>query len=239
MNLAALRQQIRALQQGGKAHGVLPFEVAEIDAGLPGGGLALGALHDIGGTGPAAEDGAVAAAFIAGILARLQPQRPVLWCLEHADLYPWGLALSGLSPARLILAQAVSDRDILWAIEEGLRCQVLAAVVGETQTLPVLASRRLQLAAETSGVTAFVLHRHAALAPTSAAATRWRVSALPGSARPGEPGVGQPRWRLELLRCRGGVPASWDVEASDATGHVSLSAALADRTLPQPQRALG
>lgn len=238
MNLTALQQRTPTLPQSGKTQGGLAFGVSAIDGALPG-GLALGALHDIGGAGAAAEDGAVAAAFIAGILARLRPERPILWCLERTDLYAWGLARAGLSPGRLILAQAKSDRDILWAMEEGLRCRALAAVVGETQTLPVLASRRLQLAAESSGVTAFVLHRQAALSPTSAAASRWRVGALPALPQLGEPGLGRPRWRLELLRCRGGMPACWDVEVSDATGHISLSAPLGDRVLSQPQRALG
>ena len=35
------------------------------------------------------------------------------------------------------------------------------------------------------------------------------------------PGIGRPRWRVELLRVRGGMPGSWDVEVADATGHVS------------------
>src|SRR6266850_283807 len=63
----------------------------------------------------------------------------------------------------------------------------------------------------------------------NAAVTRWRIAALPSQPPQGEPGVGRPRWRVELLRCRGGAPACWEVEGADATGHVSLAAALADR----------
>jgi protein ImuA len=237
--IKALQQQMVALASNGKKCSTLPFGVAAMDASLPGGGVALGALHEIHGAGTEAESGAVAAAFLAGILARLQPERPVLWCLEQADLYMPGLALYGLAPERLILAQAVRDQDILWAMEEGLRCRALAAVIGEVKALPALASRRLQLAAETSGVTGFVLPRRPGGAATSAAVTRWRIAALPGSLAPGEPGVGRPLWRVDLWRCRGGIPRSWTVEAPDATGHVTLSAALADRVLPQPQRAIG
>jgi protein ImuA len=147
--------------------------------------------------------------------------------------------MQGLDPARLVLVTAPRDDEILWALEEGLRAGPaagLTAVVGELGRLPMVAGRRLQLAAERSGVTALVLKRwrNAAEAAAerdrpSAALTRWRVSALPSAAIAGEPGIGLPRWRVALLRVRGGVPGAWDVETADATGHVSLSAELADR----------
>jgi protein ImuA len=119
-------------------------------------------------------------------------------------------------------------------------------VVGEIGHLPMVAGRRLQLAAERSGVTALILRRwrNAAEAAAerdrpSAALTRWRVAALPSADIADEPGIAhgsspwaegpRPRWRVELRRARGGVPGIWDVEVADATGHVSLSAELADR----------
>ncbi len=236
--LAALRRQLAALESGGKAAPVLPFGIAAMDGGLPWGGLPLGALHEVGGIAAEAEDGAIATAFLASILARLSPGRPVLWCCSRADLHAPGLARHGLQPKRLILARAPNDREILWAMEEGLRSPALAAVVGEVATLSVAASRRLQLAAETSGVTGFALRRGNAAAAASAAVTRWRIAALPGLSGSGEPGLGRPLWRVELLRCRGGVPASWQMEACDAAGFVTLSAALADRP-PHKLRAAG
>src|SRR6266704_5309016 len=68
--LLALRDQIRHIEQPAR-HGVLPFGVAALDCALPGGGLALGAVHEILGQGGDEEDGAAAAGFAAGILARL------------------------------------------------------------------------------------------------------------------------------------------------------------------------
>lgn len=235
--LAALRRQVEALERGGRtALPVLPFGVAAIDGTLPGGGLALGALHELSGSGPDEEDGAVETAFLAGILARLGAGRPVLWCHTAGDLHAPGLAACGLAPGRLILVRVRNDQELLWALEEGLKTPSLAAVVGELALVPAAASRRLQLAAEKTGVTAFALRRwrtaEAAAAQRAAplaATTRWRVGALASHSAPGLPGVGVPRWRLDLLRCRGGVPASWEVEACDATGHVALSAELADR----------
>jgi protein ImuA len=162
----------------------------------------------------------------------------VLWCLPRPDLHGPGLAAHGLDPGRVVMVSAPRDAEILWAMEEGLRAPGIAAVVGEVGGLPAVASRRLQLAAERSGITAFLLRRwrdggQAARerALPNAATTRWRIAALPSGPLRNEPGVGRPRWRVELLRCRGGEPACWEVEVADATGHVSLAAALADRPI--------
>jgi error-prone DNA polymerase len=58
----------------------------------------------------------------------------------------------------------------------------------------------------------------------------------PASGRGENNWIGSPCWRVELLRCRGGVPALWEVEVADASGHVSVSAGLADRPAPPLQR---
>ncbi len=268
--LTGLRERVRRIERPtATAHGVVSSGVAAIDRALPGGGLARGALHEILGTGGDEEDGGLAAAFAAGILTRLTAARHgiVLWCLPRPDLYGPGLAAHGLDPARLVLVQARRNAELLWAMEEGLRASGVTAVVGEVGALDAVASRRLQLAAEHSGATALVLRRwqsgEAAQRERNrpnAAATRWRIAALPSqpgplfsSARNGQPGpvpspvrrggsgwgtgIGQPRWRVELLRCRGGAPACWVVEVIDATGSLSLAAQLADR--PEARLAAG
>jgi protein ImuA len=237
--LPELRERIRQIERPAvTAHGFLPFGVAAIDRSLPGGGLARGALHEILGVGGDEEDGAVAAAFATGVLGRLVMARDglVLWCLPRPDLYGPGLAVHGLDPGRLVLVRVSRDAEILWAMEEGLHSPGIVAVVGEVGALPAVASRRLQLAAERSGATAFLLRRwreggRAARerALPNAAMTRWRIAALPSRPVRDEPGVGHPRWRIELLRCRGGEPGCWEMEVPDATDHVSLAAALADR----------
>jgi len=218
-------------------HGVLPFGLAAIDRALPGGGLARGALHELHGAGADEEDAAAAAGFAAGIAGRLGPGL-VLWCLKRGDLYGPGLAEHGLDPAQIVTVRAARDDDILWALEEGLRAPGVAAVIAEVARLPMVAGRRLQLAAERSGVTALLLRRWhtgdeaaSERERPSAALTRWRVAAIPSalSGLDGEPGIGTPRWRVELLRCRGGETAAWSLEVADATGLVSLSAELADR----------
>ena len=56
----------------GRAHrATLPFGVPALDRHLPGGGLALGAVHEMAEGGPAGEFAGAATLFVAGIAARL------------------------------------------------------------------------------------------------------------------------------------------------------------------------
>lgn len=243
--LQDLRTQIARIERGATASPgkVLPFGLPAIDAALPGGGLPLAALHEATGSGADVEHGAAAALLIGGILARLPG--PVLWVIATPDLFAPGLASVGLHPDRVIFAEA--GKQVLAVMEEGLRHPGLAAVVGEVSgPFGLVASRRLQLAAEQSGVLAFVLrrsrrHDDPALAAPSAAMTRWRVAALPSPpadpAAPDTPGLGRARWQLDLLRCRGGEPGSWIVEACDAQGGLGLPAALGDGPAAETGRA--
>jgi len=227
--LDALRARIRALERpSARATGVLPFGVAEIDHALPEGGLALGALHEIAGGGMDEVTAAAATRFTAGILARLTG--PVIWCATAGDLFPPGLAGAGLAPARVLHAAAPDEKTTLLVMEEALRHPGLAAVVGELIRLPMVASRRLVLAAEKSGVMAVALRRRAEGRPAAggltAAATRWVITPLP-SVLLTTPGVGRARWRVELTRSRGGEAADWIMEACDAQGCLGVSAQLA------------
>ena len=217
----------------------------DIDDILPDQGLRLAALHEVAGTGPDTEHGASAALFIAGILARLRG--PVLWAVEHDDIFPPALAGVGLHPDRVIYAHAGKPAAVLQVMEEGLRYRGLAGVVGEfSGRFSLTSSRRLQLAAETSGVAAFALrrsrkHDDTALSEPTAAFTRWRVAVLPSPPplphAQDTPGLGRAHWRLDLARCRGGEPHSWIVEACDAKGRLSLVSDIPDRSAaPGKQR---
>src|SRR6201990_3395856 len=101
-------------------------------------------------------------------------------------------------------------------MEEGLKAKSLGAVLGEIENLDLTASRRLQLAAEASGVTAFVLRRWRVMERAArdasqpiAAVTRWRIAALPTQ--------GEIGWRVELTRCHGGRPNTWIMERADGS----------------------
>jgi protein ImuA len=231
--LAELRLQVARLQGGPRKAKPLPFGLADVDGYLPGGGLARGALHEMIEAGLASEFAGCTTLFAAGIAARLEG--PVLWCLARRDLFAPGLLRAGLHPDRVIYAEAERGREILPLIEEGLREKGLAAVVGEVSRLGLTASRRLQLAAEATGVTALIIRRWWTVAekdlvhlPT-AAATRWRIAPAPSEPMPA-PGLGRERWQVELLRCRGAEPRTWILEACDAKGRLALPADLADRS---------
>jgi protein ImuA len=234
----ALRERIRCLD-GGARHrrAVLPFGIKAIDERLPEGGLALGALHEVGGGGNGAIDGAAAALFAAGIAARTRGR--VLWCVTRQDLFAPALASAGLAPDRVIYVEAGDDRSVLACFEEGLRHGELGAVVAESAHLSMTASRRLQLAAEGSGTIGLAVRRWrrqvdaAEFVLPTAATTRWRVSALPSAPLP-VPGVGRARWRLELIRCRGGESARFEVEACDTKGRLAPASRQASQASGSP-----
>ena len=228
-----LRERIAHLEGGTlRTGGVLPFGVPGIDRRLPGGGLATGALHEVAGGGAGTVDCAAAALFTAGIAARL-PGR-VLWCLTRPDLFFPAISQAGLHPDRVVFCEAEREDDVLAAMEEGLAFGGLAAVVGELVRLPMTASRRLHLAAGKSGTTCIALRRWRRQAEASdygnptAAATRWRISALPSEPLP-VPGVGRARWLAELMRVKAGECAEFEVGACDAKGRICLLPVSRDR----------
>ena len=215
------------------SRGVLPFGVDALDAALPEGGLALGALHEVAGGGAGAIDGAAAALFAAGIVARSPGL--VLWCVTRPDLFAPALDQAGLDPDRVIYVEAGDEKTVLACFEEGLRHGGLGGVVAEVARLPMTASRRLQLAAENSGTIGIAVRRWrrateaADFGQPTAAVTRWRISALPSTPLP-VPGIGRARWFVELIRCRAGECAEFVVEACDEEGRLALPADLADRS---------
>lgn len=231
--IAELRQRIERLEgvRGGR-RAVLPFGVREVDRRLPEGGLALGCLHEVAGGGNGAVDGAAAALFAAGVAARTKGR--VLWCVTRRDLFAPALAQVGLQPDRLILLEGGDEKTVLACFEEGLRHGGLGAVVAEVARLPMTASRRLQLAAEGKGAIGIALRRWRRQSEAvdfgqpTAAVTRWRVTALPSTPLPA-PGVGRPRWLVELIRCRAGESADFELEACDGKGRLSLPSEVANR----------
>ncbi len=238
--LDAVRERVRQIEAVDRvAHGTLAFGVEAIDARLPGGGLARGALHEVAGGGNGAVHGAAAALFAAGIMARTSGK--ILWCVTRRDLFAPAMAQAGLHPDRLIYAEVGDEKSVLACFEEGLRHGGMAGVVGEVAKLSMTASRRLQLVAESSGTMAIAIRRWRRMTEASdfgqptASVTRWRVSALPSAPLP-VPGVGRPRWLVELIRARAGECADFIVDACDEQGRLALPADLADRSAATPYR---
>ena len=95
-----------------------------------------------------------------------------------------------------------------------LKCGGVAAVIAELREITFAQSRRLQLAVEESKVTGFILRNDLQKLSTTTCVARWQVTPIPSVLEEGMPGVGHPRWQVDLLRVRNGSPGSWQLEWS-------------------------
>lgn len=206
---------------------LLSCGIAEIDTAL-GGGLAPAALHEIAAPGEAGI--AAATGFTLG-LARRVPAAAVLWVLEEMTLresgnpYGPGLADIGFAPERLVTVVTAHASDVLWAMEEALRCRAIGAVIGELRSargIGAVATRRLSLAAARRGGVALLLRPRPA-AEATPADTRWIVG--PASSFPARHGIGPPAFAVQLVRNRRGVLGSWLVEWNCVEQRLQLASA--------------
>lgn len=176
------------------------------------------------------------------LLRQVDRAKPFLWVqermaiLESGRIYPPGLPFS-----ELIHVEARDARAALWAMEEGLRCVGLAAVIGEVwgdpAALDFTATRRLAVAAERSGVAAFLI-RLGGHANLSGARMRWRIASAPSLPNPLDPRApGAPAWDAELFRARGAAPGRWTVSHEGEAAHPGdLAAGAGDRALGEAER---
>lgn len=239
--LAALRRTVARLESGSPdaAPAHLSLGLPEIHRHLPGPGLSCGALHEV----LAADHGDRPAAFgfVAALAARALSARRGAAVLvasrrcfaDFGQVYGPGLRALGFDPGRLLLVETRSDTDALWAMEEALKPEAApAVVVGAIDgRLDLTMSRRLNLAAATSG-TPLLLLRPPAAAGTSAAATRWRVAAAPaGRDRFGA--LARTHWQVALERCRNGRAGQWMIGWTHVADRFHLAEVVADRTPAQ------
>jgi protein ImuA len=173
----------------------------------------LGVVHEFLSSGT--EDSVVTGGFIAGLLSSLIGKNGIfLWISTSKGLFPPALTSFGLQPDRFIFIQVQKEKDIGWAINEALKCDALNAVIGEMRELSFTESRRLQLSVEQSQVTGFIIRNHTNL-NTTACVSRWRITSLPSESVDDFPGIGFPKWKVELLRMRNGKPGSWEIMWKD------------------------
>ena len=173
------------------------------------------------------------------LLAQLDRSKPLLWVQERMAILESGrVHPPGLATSNLIHVEARDARDALWAMEEGLRCAALSAVIGEVwgdpRALDFTATRRLAVASERSGVAAFLI-RLGGHANLSGARMRWRIASAPSLINDLDPKApGTPVWDAELFRARGMPPGQWSI-AHDA-GAFHLAAEPGGRTLGDMER---
>lgn len=173
----------------------------------------IGAIHEFIAIND--EEKAATTGFISALISSLMRSNGVsAWISKSNEVYPPSLSYFNLEASNIIFVQVKNEKDILWTTEEALRCEALSSVITYTPHLSFTASRRLQLAVEKSLVTGFII-RPAKQHNTTTCLSRWKITPL-ASELPGEmPGVGFPKWNVELLKVRNGHPGQWSVQWVD------------------------
>ncbi len=208
-----------------------------VEEAFPNGVFPTGSIHEFIGATP--EQTAATSGFISGILATLMHKGGVcLWISTSKLMFPPAIKNFGVEPDRIIFVEVRRERDVLWAMEEALKCEKLVAAVAELREMDFAQSRRLQLAVEKSKVTGFVLRSSPLRIGNTACAARWQISPLPSEMEEGVPGVGMPHWGVQLLKVRNGSPGYWKMKWS--AGHfLSVSEIEPTADLPKWNRETG
>lgn len=227
--LQALRTQLRAA-------GVVAAQRIGISTGLPlfdafaspdGSGLALGAIHEIladPDLETAGDSAGTLQVFIASALIAGRQGGWVVWSDPGETLYPPALVKAGLEVERLLILRPRSPQEELWAIAECMRCRGVAATVARIGKLTPVQARRLQLAAEQGGGVGVLVRPDDARSSNYAAATRWRVTALPATSASHQTSQ---RWNVELVYGHGGrVGQRLVLEVDRETRRVGVGAAV-------------
>ncbi|WP_205510999.1 ImuA family protein [Longitalea arenae] len=207
-----LQHEILPLQGYRSAWGesFIKIDLGPVNAAFPNARFPVGAIHEFMVNSP--EEKAATSGFIAAILSFLmQREGVVLWISAGRNIFPPALAFFNIDPHRIIFIDLHNQKQVSWAVEEALKLQGLAAVIGDLRELDFTASRRLQLAVEKSRVTGFLLNASRNNSNTNASLCRWQISPVPSIPIDELPGLGYPCWQVKLLKVRNGRPGSWEI----------------------------
>jgi protein ImuA len=215
---------------------VLDAGLGPVNKAFPQGSFPLAAIHEFISSEP--ESSAATTGFISALVSPLMKKGAAcVWIGSSGKIFPPALLQFGIEPARIIFINLQKEKDLLWATEESLKCHGLAAVVAELPSLSFTVSRRFQLAVEQSQVTGFIHRNHTRSLNTNAAVSSWKINPLPSEPYDSLPGLGYPRWNVELLKIRNGKPGVWQMEWSDhCFKHLSRSI---PSIIPEPKRKTG
>jgi protein ImuA len=196
----------------------------------------LGAVHELISEG--AETASSTAGFTSGILSGLMKNGgAAVWIGKSPLLFPTALKAFGIPADQVIFIDLKKEKDILWTMEEALKCASLPAVIGEMAELSFTHSRRFQLAVEQSRTTGFILRHNPRILTPNSCIAQWKIKPLPSISEDGLPGIAYPVWQVDLQKIRNGRPQSWIVEWRDGKFQE------VKKTLPsiilQPQRKTG
>jgi protein ImuA len=221
-----LKQELLKIQGFNPLHGSSGIGLGPLESAFPNATFPLAALHEFIVAEP--EHAAACGGFLAGILNNLMKNKGVcLWISRSRKIFPAALKAFGLEPDQVIFIDLDREKEVLWVMEEALKCKELVAVVAEVKEISFSQSRRLQLALEKSKVTGFVLRTDAERISTTACVARWQISPIESKQLDGLPGIGFPRWNIELLRVRNGNPGSWQLGWFDGKFQANLETQIA------------
>jgi protein ImuA len=178
---------------------------------FPYGTFPFGAVHEFIAGVP--EDLSSSCGFISGLISAFLPgEGIIIWINRSRNIFPPSLLPYNIAPHKVIFIHPANEKEIWWCTEEALGCSGITAVITEMQDLNFTNSRRFQLAVEKSKVTGFMLNGRHATAQNNACVSRWKINSLPSVLEDGMPGVGPPRWKVNLQKIRNGKPGSWEIE---------------------------
>lgn len=231
--IARLQKDILSLQglnptAGGQSQ---DMGLGTISNAFPNNCFPTGAIHELLANG--SENATASSGFIAGILSSLiRYGGVVIWISPLRTIFPPALKGFGIAPHSIIFLELQKEKDRIWATEEALKCSALSAVVAEIPEISFIQSRRLQLSVEQSKVTGFLLRKDTRYLQTTASVARWQVTSLQSEQEDDLPGVGFPRWKVELLKARNGKPGAWELMwAEGAFHHCNQPVSFARNTL--------
>jgi len=207
------------------AQHTLPSGHANLDARLPGGGWPVGAVTELITPHP----GLGELSLLLPALAEMGRRGQWLLFVDPPWVpYPAALQAQGLSLERLLLIRTRDASESLWACEQALCNGRGGAVLAWPERIGFTRLRRLQLAAQENGKSAFLYRPREAREQASPAALRLFL----------ETEEDQCGTRVSVLKCRGSHPSpptrlrlsTFANPAGDTGGHETLSPA-ASRTL--------
>jgi protein ImuA len=187
--------------------------LGSIELAFPGKVFPRGTIHEFISSNT--EDATCTNGFMAVVLSKLiQQSGSCLWISTRRTIFPPALKTFGIEPDQILFVDVKNVKDALWAMEESLKCNALTGVVGEFTAFSFDDSRRLQLAVEQSKVTGFIHRYKPKIENTVACVSRWKVTTLCSDTLDQLPGMGFPKWNIDLLKVRNGKPANWQVQWS-------------------------
>lgn len=182
-----------------------------IDHSFPNGIFPFASIHEF--LTQSAEDIAATSGFITCLLSSLMNNGGVsVWIGPSQSIFPAALKFFNVEPDKIIFINTKKPKELLWLIEETLKCEGLAAVVGEIAEVTFTESRRLQLAVEQSRATGFLIRNTSRKINANACTARWKISPCASIITDDIPGIGFPAWNIELLKIRNGKPGKWQMQ---------------------------